>query len=119
MFPETMLLLASEPHQVPGNEKSQKPHEKLNHQGIILSHLPSSITETLVQNTPMSIPPFYTNHFNKEYNMKTMEPKILNNTNLYWQYSQATEESKGRNTCMSNQSSMTATEACFMKLMLV
>jgi hypothetical protein len=52
-----MLLLASEPHQVPGNEKSQTSHEKLNHQGIILSHLPSSIIETLVQNTLMSIPP--------------------------------------------------------------
>lgn len=78
-----MLLLASEPHQVPENEKSQTPHEKLNHQGIILSHLPSSIIETLVQNTLMSIPPSYTNHFNKEYNMKTMEPKILNYTYLY------------------------------------
>jgi hypothetical protein len=119
MFPETMLLLASEPHQVPGNEKSQTLHEKLNHQGIILSHLPSSIIETLVHNTLMSIPPSYTNHFNKEYNMKTMEPKILNYTNLYRQHSQATEESKGRNSCMSNQARMTIIEARFMKLVLV
>jgi len=71
-----MFLLASEPHQVPGKEKSQITHEKLNHQGIILSHLPSSIIETLVQNTLNSIPPCYTNHINNEYNMKSMEPKI-------------------------------------------
>jgi hypothetical protein len=54
-----MLLLASEPHQVPGNEKSQIPHEKIYHQAIILSHLPSSIAETLVQNTLISIPHHY------------------------------------------------------------
>jgi len=46
----------------------------------ILSNLPS---ETLVQNTLNSIPPCYTNHINKEYNMKSMEPKILNYTYLY------------------------------------
>jgi len=62
---------------VPGKEKSQIPHEKLNHQGIIVPQLPSSIIETLVQNTLNSIPPCYTNHINKEYNMKSMEPKIL------------------------------------------
>jgi len=78
-----MFLLASEPHQVPGNEKSQIPHEKFNHQSIILSHLPSSILETLVQNTLNSIPPCYTNHITKEHNMKSMEPKILNYTYLY------------------------------------
>jgi hypothetical protein len=114
-----MFLLASEPHQVPGNEKSQIPHEKLNHQGIILSHFPSSIIETLVQNKLISIPPCYTNHFSKEYNMNLLEPKILNYTNLYWQHSHVTEESRGTNSCMFNQSSMTITEACAMKLVLV
>jgi hypothetical protein len=114
MFPETVFLLASEPHQVPGNEKSQIPHEKLNHQGIILSDMPSSIIGTLV-----SIPPCYTNHFSKEYNMKLLEPKNLNYTNLNLQHSHVTEESRGTNSCMSNQSSMTIKEACVMKLVLV
>jgi len=57
-----MFLLASEPHQVPGKEKSQIPHEKLNQQGIILSHLPSSIIETLVQNTLNSVSPLHKSH---------------------------------------------------------
>jgi hypothetical protein len=104
-----MLLLASKPHQVPGNEKSQITHEKLSHQDIILSHR-TSVIETMIQNTLISIPTSYTNHFNKEHIMKSVEPKILNYKNLYWQHSQATEESKGRNSCTPNQSSKTATE---------
>jgi len=51
--------------------------------------------------------------------MKLLEPKILNYTNLYWQHSHVTEESGGTNSCMPNQSRITITEACVMKLMLV
>jgi hypothetical protein len=78
MFPETMPLLASEPHQEPKNEKS------------MLAVLPSGTALYSPQHTP---PTLHKSHQHDK--TKSMEYNISNCINLYWHKIKAKQLKRG------------------------